>query len=88
MLYWRLPFRPRNPLARIALAVIGAGLVVGVLVLGFFALVALAVIGGIVAVIRAVSRAQAVQQQPKRPADPQVIEGEYAVIHDNRVVHH
>ena len=86
MLYWRLPFRPRNPLARVALAVIGAGLLVGVLVLGFFALVALAVIGGIVAVIRAVSRAQNVQQ-PKRPADPQVIEGEYAVIHDNRVVH-
>jgi hypothetical protein len=87
MLYWRLPFRPRNPLARIALAVIGAGLLVGVLVLGFFALVALAVIGGIVAVIRAVSRAQAVQQ-PKRPADPHVIEGEYAVIHDSQAVRH
>ena len=86
MLYWRLPFRPRNPLARIALAVIGAGLLVGVLVLGFFALVALAVIGGIVAAIRAVSRAQAVQK-PARQADPQIIEGEYAVIHDNRVVH-
>ena len=87
MLYWRLPFRPRNPLARIALAVIGAGLLVGVLVLGFFALVALAVIGGIVAVIRAVARAQAVQQ-PKRPADPHVIEGEYAVIHDSQAVRH
>ena len=55
--------------------------------LGFFALVAFAVIGGIVAVIRAVSRAQTVQQ-PKRPADPQVIEGEYAVIHDSRAVRH
>lgn len=87
MLYWRLPFRPRNPLARVALAVIGAGLLVGVLVLGFFALVALAVIGGIVAVIRAVSRGQAVQK-PARPADSQVIEGEYAVIHDNRAVRH
>ena len=87
MLYWRLPFRPRNPLARVALAVIGAGLLVGVLVLGFFALVALAVIGGIVAVIRAVSRAQAVQP-PKRPADSQVIEGEYAVIHDSQAVRH
>ena len=87
MLYWRLPFRPRNPLARIAIAVIGAGLLVGVLVLGFFALVAFAVIGGIVAVVRAVSRAQTVQQ-PARPADPRVIEGEYAVIHDNRVVRH
>ncbi len=82
---WRLPFRPRNPIARIALAVIGAALLVGVLVLGFFALVAFAVIGGIVAVIRAVSRAQTVQQTA-RPVDPQVIEGEYAVIHDTRAV--
>ena len=45
------------------------------------------VIGGIVAVVRAISRAQAVQQ-PVRTADHQVIEGEYAVIHDNRAVHH
>jgi len=87
MLYWRLPFRPRHPLARIALAVIGAGLLVATLVLGFFALMAFAVIGGIVAVIRAVSRAQTAQA-PARAADPQVIEGEYAVIHDNRVVRH
>jgi hypothetical protein len=87
MLYWRLPFRPRNPLARIALAVIGAGLLVGVLVLGFFALVAFAVIGGIIAVIRAVSRAQ-MAQQPARSADARVIEGEYAVINDTRAVRH
>jgi hypothetical protein len=87
MLYWRLPFRPRNPLVRLAIAVIGAGLLVGVIVLGFFALVAFAVIGGIVAVVRAISRAQTVQS-PARPADPQVIEGEYAVIHDGRAVRH
>jgi hypothetical protein len=87
MLYWRFPIRPRHPLARVAIAVIGAGLLVGVLVLGFFALVAFAVIGGIVAVIRAISRAQAIQQ-PARPADPKVIEGEYAVIHESRAVRH
>jgi hypothetical protein len=86
MLYWRFPIRPRHPLARIALAVIGAGLLVGVLVLGFFALVAFAVIGGIVAVIRALSRAPLAQAP--RAADPHVIEGEYAVIHDSRAVRH
>jgi hypothetical protein len=87
MLYWRFPIRTRHPLARLALALIGAGLLVGVLVLGFFALVAFAVIGGIVAVIRAVSRAQ-VAQAPRAAADPRVIEGEYAVIDDNRAVRH
>ena len=86
MLYWRFPIRPRHPLARIALAVIGAALLVGVLVLGFFALVALAVIGGIVAVIRAVTRAQ--HAPTPRAADPRVLEGEFAVIRDNRVVRH
>ena len=87
MLYWRFPIRPRHPLARVAIAVIGVGLLAGVLVLGFFALVAFAVVGGIVALIRAVSRAQGIQS-PARKADPQVIEGEYAVIQDNRAVHH
>ena len=83
MLYWRFPIRPRHPLARIALAVIGAALLVGVLVLGFFALAAFAVIGGIVAVIRAVSRAQ---HAPAPAVDPRVIDGEYAVIRDDRAV--
>lgn len=87
MLFWRFPIRTRHPLARLALALIGAALLVGVLVLGFFALVAFAVIGGIVAIIRSVSRAQQPVQAP-RPADPKVIEGEYAVIHDDRVVRH
>ncbi len=86
MLFWRFPIRTRHPLARLALALIGAALLVGVLVLGFFALVAFAVVGGIVAIIRAVSRAQSVPTP--RPADPHVIEGEYAVIQDNRVVRH
>jgi hypothetical protein len=86
MLFWRFPIRTRHPLARLALALIGAALLVGVLVLGFFALVAFAVIGGIVAIIRSVSRAHSAQAP--RPANPQVIEGEYAVIHDNRVVRH
>jgi hypothetical protein len=88
MLHWRLLNRPRHPLARVALAVIGAALLAGVLVLGFFAVIAFAFIGGVVALIRAFARSS----QPAAPsagtADPRVIEGEYAVIHDTRAVRH
>jgi hypothetical protein len=86
MLYWRFLNRPRHPFARLMLAVIGAGLLVGVLVLGFFAVVAFCVIGGIVALVRALSRPAA--PAAAQPSDPRVIEGEYAVIHDTRAVRH
>ena len=86
MLYWRFLNRPRHPLARLMLAVIGAGLLIGVLVLGFFAVVAFCVIGGIVALVRALSRPAA--PVAARTADPRVIEGEFAVIHDTRAVRH
>ena len=87
MLHWRLLNRPRHPLARLALAVIGAALLAGVLVLGFFAVIAFAFIGGIVALTRAFARAHAAAPSPNT-ADPRVIEGEYAVIHDPRAVRH
>ena len=61
----------------------------GILVLGFFAVVAFAFIGGIVALTRALTRPHAGSQAtPNAPADPRVIEGEYAVINDTRVVRH
>ncbi len=87
MLYWRFLNRPRHPFARLMLALIGAALLVGVLVLGFFAVVAFCVIGGIVALIRAISRPQTAAPSPAQ-SDPRVIEGEYAVIHDSRAVRH
>jgi hypothetical protein len=89
MQYWRLLNRPRHPLARVALAVLGVALLGGVLVLGFFAVVAFAFIGGIVALTRAFMRPHAASQPASNAqGDPRVIEGEYAVINDTRVVRH
>ena len=39
MFYWRWFNRPRHPLLRAVLALVGAVLLVGVLALGFFALI-------------------------------------------------
>ena len=84
MLYWRWFNRPRHPLLKLLLAAVGAVLLVGILVFGLFALVALAFIGGIVAITRAVARTPAGASQP-RPAgaDPRVIEGEYVVLRND-----
>jgi hypothetical protein len=71
---------------RLLLAAVGAVLLVGILVFGFFALVAFAFIGTIVAITRAVVRAHAGESQPPpRPAgvDPRVIEGEYVVLRND-----
>jgi hypothetical protein len=86
MLYWRWFNRPRHPLMRLLLAAVGAVLLVGILVFGFFALVAFAFIGTIVAITRAVARAHTGASQPaQRPAgvDPRVIEGEYVVLRND-----
>jgi hypothetical protein len=87
MLYWRWFNRPRHPLLRLALAAVGAVLLVGILVFGFFALLALAFIGGIVAVMRAVTRAHAGAGQPEQPraagVDRRVIEGEFVVLRND-----
>lgn len=85
MLYWRWFNRPRHPLMRAFLAAIGAVLLVGVLVFGFFALVAFAFIGSIVAIVRAITRASAGASAP-RPAgavDQRVIEGEFVVLRND-----
>ena len=65
MFYWRWFNRPRHPLSRLLLGVIGALLLVGILVLGFFALVAFAFIGGTVALLRALSRAGDAKASPR-----------------------
>jgi hypothetical protein len=80
MFYWRWFNRPRHPLLRLMLGVVGALLLVGILVLGFFALVAFAFIGGIVALIRAAARANAPAAPRPTMAEPHVIEGEFSVI--------
>ena len=82
MFYWRWFNRPRHPLLRLMIGVLGAVLLVGILVLGFFALVAFAFIGSVVALVRAFHRAGT--SAPPRPIhEPHVIEGEFSVISDS-----
>ena len=86
MFYWRWLSRPRHPLLRAIFALVGAVLLVGVLVFGFFALIALVFIGAIVAITRAVARAHAGAGHPApQPvgANPRVIEGEFVVLRDS-----
>ena len=82
MFYWRWFNRPRHPLLRLIIGVLGAVLLVGILVLGFFALLAFAFIGGVVALVRAFNRGST--PSPARTIhDPHVIEGEFSVISDS-----
>lgn len=76
-------FRPRHPLARIAVAVLGAVAVAGFIALSLFAAAALAIGGGIFLLIRALRgtpRPAAATASPTRTAKPGVIEGEYTVV--------
>jgi len=81
MFYWRWFNRPRHPLSRLMLGAFGALLLVGILVLGFFALVAFAFIGTVVALVRALTRGKTPAPAARR--DPQVIEGEFSVIRND-----
>lgn len=83
MFYWRWFNRPRHPLLRIALAAVGAVLLVGILVFGFFALLAFAFIGAIVAITRAIARANAGPAARPAHADPRVIDGEFVVLRND-----
>jgi uncharacterized protein (DUF58 family) len=82
MFDWRWFRRPRHPLARVAFALLAALTIAAVLVLGFFALLAFAVIGAIVALLRALLRASAGAAVPAR-AQVRVIEGEYVVLRND-----
>ena len=83
MFYWRWFNRRHHPLTRLVFGVLGAMLLIGVLTLGFFALIAFAFVGAIVALTRALVRthAQATQQPASARGSPRVIEGEYVVLH-------
>ena len=85
MLYWRWFDRPRHPLLRLALAAVGAVLLVGILVFGFFALLAFAFIGSIVAIVRAITRTHAGAVHPAQSAgvEPRVLEGEFVVLRND-----
>jgi hypothetical protein len=78
MFYWRWFNRPRHPLMRLLIGALGFVLLGGVLALGLVALVAFAVIGTIIAIVRAVGRSNAPKSAAPRRAD--VIEGEFVVL--------
>lgn len=78
MFYWRWFNRRHHPLARLLFGVVGLVLLGVVLMLGFFALVAFALVGAIVAITRGIGRAQ-YGAQPG-PRHTSVIEGEFVVL--------
>ncbi len=84
MFYWRFFNRQRHPLLSLLFAALGVVLLAGILVFGFFALIAFAFIGTIVAITRSLTRPHATTANAGRPAnasaDPHVIEGEFVVV--------
>ncbi|HST28998.1 MAG TPA: hypothetical protein VLK26_11600 [Rudaea sp.] len=83
MFYWRWFNRPQNPFLRLLLAVLAIVVVAGIVVLGFFALLAFAFIGAIVALVRALTRPHAPAAAASRVNDPSIIEGEYVVVRND-----
>ena len=83
MFHWRWFNRPQNPFLRLLLAVLAIVAVAGIVVLGFFALLAFAFIGAIVALVRALTRPQVPPAAASRVNDPRVIEGEYVVVRND-----
>lgn len=79
MSYWRWFNRPHHPFARLFIGVFGIALLAGVLALGFLALIAFAVIGTVVAIVRAIARVGA-PQVINASHRPNVIEGEFVVL--------
>lgn len=79
MFHWRWFNRPQNPFLRLLLAALAIVLVAGIMVLGFFVLLAFALVGAIVATLRALTRPH-VPAATSRANDPGVIEGEYVVV--------
>jgi hypothetical protein len=77
MFYWRWFNRRHHPLSRVLFGVVGLVLLAVVLTLGFFALIAFAFVGAIVAITRGVTRAR-VEQPTARHSS--VIEGEFVVL--------
>lgn len=85
--------RPRHPLARLALALLGLAVFGALLVFGLIALAVLVAVGGVLMLVRAWRGRHAsgrgnTPEDGSRPADPEVLEGEYVVIRESRHVRH
>lgn len=80
--------RPRNPIARLLGWILGLFAVLGVLALGFFAFVAIAVVGAIWMLVNALrgnpkSRVRSAQRANDAPADKGIIDGEFIVVSES-----
>ena len=72
-------FRPRHPLARLLVGVVGAAVALVLVAIGVFAVAALAVGGALLLLAKSLRRPQAAS--PSTPAAPAgVIEGEFSVV--------
>ncbi len=81
MFVFQSNLRPRNPLVRLIGGVLGLLAVIGLLAIGFFAFLALTVVGAIwylVHLLRA-KRKPASQHQPS-PSAGDIIDGEFSVV--------
>ncbi|HMM57744.1 MAG TPA: hypothetical protein PKD77_09180 [Rudaea sp.] len=81
--HWQWIQRPQHPALRLLLGVLAIVFVAGIVVLGFFALLAFAFIGTVVAIVRALTRTHAPANTASRVSDPRVIEGEFVVVRND-----
>ena len=72
--------RPRHPLARLLLGVVGAVVALVLVAIGFFAVAALAVGGALLLLVRALSPQPRAAARPASPMPAGVIEGEFSVV--------
>jgi hypothetical protein len=86
--------RPRHPLARVALALLGIAVFGALLVFGLLALGVLIAVGSVLMLVRAWRTRHGTQPgaaapgSKKRSDNSDVIEGEYVVVHERRRITH
>lgn len=73
-------FRPRHPLARLLLGVVGIAVALVLVVVGFFAVAALAVGGALLLFARSLRQQPRSAGRPAPAAPLGVIEGEYSIV--------
>jgi hypothetical protein len=73
-------FRPRHPLARLLLGLVGVAVALVLVAIGFFAVVALAIGGALLLLAKSLRPQPRDPGQPASPAPTGVIEGEYSIV--------
>ncbi|NCT67716.1 MAG: hypothetical protein GXC76_08735 [Rhodanobacteraceae bacterium] len=80
MVFGPFLFRPRHPLARLAIALLGVIAVAGLLTLGVFALAAFVLGGALFALVNALRQALRPRAATSPPPPAGIIEGEFTVV--------